>query len=125
AWAGSLFRTWRVARNARPALIHANDAPSFQPGGHVARLLGIPALVHIRFPAGEAGYRWFLRPGFTRALFVSNALREDALQQAPGFFDSRSEVLHDGVRLPTPATPAARAAVRSSLGIPQDAVAVA
>src|ERR1700730_11351192 len=39
-----------AAVRARASLIHTNEAPSFQPAGYAARLLGIPAVSHIRFP---------------------------------------------------------------------------
>src|SRR5262252_964251 len=67
----SVATVLRAALRHRVSLIHANEAPSFQPGGYAARMLGIPAVTHIRFPVGREGYRWFLRPRFSRALFVS------------------------------------------------------
>jgi len=57
--------------------------PSFQPGGYVARVMGIPAVTHIRFPDSAVGYRWFLRSRFSRALFVSRALMTSAMNEAP------------------------------------------
>jgi len=42
----SSFSVARVAAAAlrfRPAIIHANDMPSYQPGGYAARLLAIPS----------------------------------------------------------------------------------
>jgi hypothetical protein len=59
-------------------LIHSNELPSFQPGGYAARVLRIPAVTHVRFPNGAAGYRWFARPGFSLALFVSSYLLDAA-----------------------------------------------
>ena len=117
-WARSAWNVWQHARRIRPALIHANDVPSFQPGGHVARVLRVPALTHVRFPDSDAGFRWFLRPGFTRAVFVSDALRADALAAAPGVFSGKADVLHDGVVIPPEVSAATRADIRAELGLP-------
>jgi glycosyltransferase involved in cell wall biosynthesis len=89
-----------AALRSRASLIHTNEAPSFQPAGYAARLLGIPAVSHIRFPDSASGYRWFLRPGFSRALFVSRALLDSALAEPNSMFAKRAnvlDVLHDGV----------------------------
>jgi hypothetical protein len=100
AWARSLLGVTAIARRVGASLIHSNDVPSFQPGGHAARLLRIPAVTHVRFPDRHSGFAWFLRPGFTRALFVSEALRADAAAASPSLFAGRSDVLYDGVALP-------------------------
>src|SRR5437773_1760380 len=86
-----------AALREKAALIHTNEAPSFQPAGYAARILGIPAVSHIRFPDSASGYRWFLKPGFSRALFVSRALLDQALAEPDSVFTSRADVLHDGV----------------------------
>jgi glycosyltransferase involved in cell wall biosynthesis len=117
-WVRSAAGLLRIFSRVRPSVVHSNDAPSFQPAGHVARLLGIPSLAHVRFPAGDAGYRWFLRPGFTRALFVSEYLRADALQQSPALFTGRSDVLYDGVAVPLLPSDRECDALRQELGLP-------
>jgi glycosyltransferase involved in cell wall biosynthesis len=110
----------RLALRHRASIIHTNEAPCFQPAGYAARLLGIPAISHVRFPNGRSGYEWFLRPGFARALFVSQALLNEALGEAPSVFEGRSSVLHDGVE-PQPVWSAAeRAHRRRELGLPVD-----
>jgi len=115
----------KAAIRHRASIIHTNEAPIFQPAGYAARLLGIPAVTHIRFPDSADGYRWFLRPDFARALFVSHALMTMAQQTAPDLFDGRSEVLHDWVE-PQPHWSAAEIAdCRRELGIPQDRIVVA
>ena len=38
-WAASVARVARTARRVGAAIIHSNDAPSFQPGGYAARVL--------------------------------------------------------------------------------------
>jgi glycosyltransferase involved in cell wall biosynthesis len=119
AWARSVWGVLRVARRIRASLIHANDVPSFQPGGYAARVLGVGAVTHVRFPDRDSGFRWFLRPGFTRALFVSQALRSDALAESPALFDGRSDVLYDGVVLPDPPEHDQRSALRNELGLDQ------
>ena len=81
----------------RAALIHVNESPSFQPAGYAARALGIPALLHVRFPDSQPGFRWFLKPGFARALFVSQGLLREAMGTAPDVFADRADVLHDAV----------------------------
>jgi len=93
----SVAAVLKSALRHRVSLIHTNEAPRFQPAGYAAKLAGLPAVTHVRFPAGAAGYAWFLRPGFSRALFVSHALLEQAVSEAPTLFERRSEVLHDGV----------------------------
>jgi glycosyltransferase involved in cell wall biosynthesis len=125
AWTRSVAAVLRVARRIRPALVHSNDVPSFQPGGYAARLLRIPALSHVRFPDEDRGFRWFLRPGFARALFVSEALRTDAMTKAPGLFEGRSDVLHDGVIVPPMADDAERIRLKQMLGLPLDRPTVA
>ncbi|MBS1817564.1 MAG: glycosyltransferase [Acidobacteria bacterium] len=122
---GALASTLRAALHHRAALIHSNEVPSFQIGGYIARVLGIPAVTHVRFPDTEAGYRWFLRPGFTRALFVSNGLRNEAVTAAPGLFDSSSDVLHDGVEMQPEWTPEQVGFARADLGLPHNRVIVA
>jgi glycosyltransferase involved in cell wall biosynthesis len=119
---GGLQSVWRVFRTARrigAALIHSNDAPSFQPGGYAARLLRVPALTHVRFPDTAEGFSWFLRPGIDRALFVSEYLRADAIGVNPVVFANRSDVLYDGVELPEPVGEDGRAALRRSLELPE------
>lgn len=124
-WLRSLGNVLRVCRRIRPAVIHANDMPSFQPGGFAGRLLGLPTVTHIRFPDEAAGFRWFLRPGFRRALFVSEYLRGDALAKAPDLFLGRSDVLYDGVAVPACLDAGARARLRDSLGFGPDATVIA
>lgn len=124
AWAASVTRIARIGRRVRAALIHANDCPSFQPAGYAARLLRIPAVTHVRFPDTRDGFAWFLRPGFATALFVSEYLRQDACAVAPTVFQGRAEVLHDGVEVPAPPSPAERVALQAELGLPTDRPAV-
>jgi len=97
AGVASIAAVLRAAVRRRVSIIHTNEVPSFQPAGYAARLLRIPAITHVRFPDSAAGYGWFLRPGFARALFVSDALLQEATANAPGLFDGKSDVLHDGV----------------------------
>lgn len=120
----SIARLAWFARREGAALIHSNDVPSFQPAGYAARLLNRPIVTHVRFPDNAAGFGWFLRPGFARALFVSDALRQDALSQAPGVFDDRSEVLYDGVHIPELASDAERWQIRDELSLPHDRILV-
>ena len=120
AWLRSVAGVLGAARRVGAAVIHSNDVPSFQPGGYAARWLRLPAVTHVRFPDEDSGFRWFLRPGFSRALFVSEALRQDATKRAPGLFDSRSDVLYDGVLIPPPAAEGARERLKKSLGLPLD-----
>jgi glycosyltransferase involved in cell wall biosynthesis len=125
SWLASVGRFARLIRRERVTLVHANDVPSFQPAGYAARLLGVPAITHVRFPDSRAGFQWFLRPGFRQALFVSAALRDAAVQEAPALFADRNEVVHDGVRLPDVISEAARDRVRGELGLPLDRPVVA
>jgi glycosyltransferase involved in cell wall biosynthesis len=124
AWLASVGRLARLARRRRAVLVHANDLPSFQPGGYAARLLGLPALTHVRFPDSRSGFTWFTKPGFTRALFVSEALRSAAIEEAPGLFAGRSDVVYDGVLCPPLVDDEARMAIRRELDLPLDATLV-
>lgn len=124
SWVPSVARLAAAARRSRAALVHANDAPSFQPAGYVARWLGLPAVTHVRFPDSRAGFGWFLRPGFRRALFVSDALRQEALACAADLFTDRSEVVYDGVQTPPLVDEATRLALRDELGLPRDRMLV-
>jgi glycosyltransferase involved in cell wall biosynthesis len=126
--AAGLRSVWGVVRAARrlgARLIHANDAPSYQPGGAAAALLRVPAISHVRFPDTDAGFSWFLRPRPERVLFVSDALRADSVGACPRVFAGRSDVLHDGVRLPPVVTPDRRAELRATLGLPLSTPVVA
>ena len=125
ALAISVAKLIGIARRERAAIVHSNDVPSFQPIGYAARLLKLPAVTHVRFPDSDSGFGWFLKPGFARALFVSGALRGDAIAAAPGLFDDTSEVVHDGVRLPTLPSDDERRAIRQELGLSGDATIVA
>ncbi|MEO7192623.1 MAG: glycosyltransferase family 4 protein [Vicinamibacterales bacterium] len=111
-------------RRERADILHSNDVPSFQLAGYVARMLGVPAVTHVRFPDSSHGFSWFLKPGFRRALFVSDYLRRDAEAAAPTVFAGRSEVVYDGVELPEIPGADERARLRQDLGIPTDRPAV-
>jgi glycosyltransferase involved in cell wall biosynthesis len=124
-WARSVLGLLAIAGRVRPHVIHANDVPSFQPGGYVARLRAVPALTHVRFPDTDAGFAWFLRSGLTHALFVSEYLRADAIAASPALFEKRSDVLYDGVILPKPIDEDARLALRRSLDLPDSTPVVA
>jgi len=104
--------------------VHSNDLPSFQPAGYAARILGIPAVTHVRFPDARTGFEWFLKPGFNRALFVSESLRADALKEAPDLFTDRNEVVYDGVIVPPSVDEATTRQLREELGLPLDRIAV-
>ncbi|HUK35842.1 MAG TPA: glycosyltransferase family 4 protein [Vicinamibacterales bacterium] len=125
ASARSVANVARAASRSRASLIHANEVPSFQPGGYAARLLGVPAVTHVRFFDRAAGYRWFLRSQFTRALFVSNDLMASARGEAPDLFDGRSDVLYDAVEPQPVWTDERKIATRASLGLPVDRTIVA
>lgn len=109
-----------AARRYGVSLIHANEMASFQPGGYAGQWLRIPAVTHVRFPDEAAGYRWFFRPGFSLALFVSRALRDQAMAEAPDVFETRSDVLHDGVEMQPVWTDDDRRQRRRELGLPDD-----
>jgi L-malate glycosyltransferase len=121
----SVARVTAAAFRIRPAIIHANDMPSYQPGGYAARVLGIPSVTHLRFPDKAEGYRWFFRPGFSRAIFISNWFRALALDEAPDVFRNRSTVLYDAVEGPRVWSSEERQRQRQQLGLPADRTAVA
>jgi glycosyltransferase involved in cell wall biosynthesis len=124
AWSAAVGRLVWLAKRTTAALIHANDVPSFQPAGYAAKLIAMPALTHVRFPDSRNGFGWFLRPGFRHALFVSQALRDDAVECASDLFEARSEVVYDGVQIPPLADDAQRLALRDELGLPREATLV-
>lgn len=121
----SVARVVSAARRCGASLIHSNDMPSYQPGGCAARILRIPAVTHLRFPDSSSGYRWFLRPRFSMAIFISESFKSAALQEAPDVFGDRSTVLYDAVDIPPMWTAAERTAMRQRLGLPQDRPVVA
>ncbi len=125
AWLSGVVRMWRIARRVGPRLIHANDVPSLQPAGYVARLMRVPVVTHVRFPDERTGFAWFLRSGFARALFVSRALEVDACAAAPDLFAGRTDVVHDGVVVPVPVDDATKARLRRELNLPAEAVVIA
>ena len=124
-WAKSVSRVTAIARRIDAAVIHANDVPSHQPGGYASRLLGLPAVTHVRFPDRQAGFAWFLRSGFARALFVSEYLRADALAQSSALFSGKSDVLYDGVVVPPRPADAQVRALRDELSLPGDVPVIA
>lgn len=109
----------------RVSLIHSNEVPSFQPGGHAAKLLRLPSVTHVRFFDHGQGYRWFLRTTPSEALFVSRNLMMHALAEAPATFDGRSEVLYDAVEPQAAWSAAEQARLRGELGLPLDRTIVA
>ena len=119
-WLRSVSAIARIGRRSGAVLVHTNDCPSFQPAGYAAGLLRIPAVTHVRFPDTRAGFTWFLRPGFQRALFVSDYLRQDAISVAPDLFSGRSDVVHDGVDLPPLGDASSRDRLKRELGLPPD-----
>ena len=121
----SIARVVAAAARVRPDLIHANDMPSYQPAGCAARLLGVPAVTHLRFPDSAAGYRWFFRPLFSHAIFISEAFQVDATALVPDLFTGRSSVVYDAVRRPVYWNEAERMTHRQALGLPVDRPVIA
>lgn len=121
----SVARVAAAALRFRPSIVHANDMPSYQPGGYAAKLLGVPAVTHLRFPDSADAYRWFLRPDFSLAIFISESFKAAALEEAPDVFRGRATVVYDAVDLPRRWSPQERADRRRELGLPQDRPVVA
>lgn len=121
----SVASVFLAASRVRASLVHTNELASFQTAGYAARMLGVPAVTHVRFPDTAEGYRWFLHAGFTRALFVSRDLLDDAFSVAADMFEGRAEVLHDGVEQQTTWTVQERSQRRGDLGLPALATIVA
>jgi len=121
-WLQSVGRILRVGRSVGASLVHGNGVPGFQPAGYAARLLRIPAVVHVRGRLGN--YSWFLRPGFRRALFVSRDLMKYALEQDGTAFNSGAEVVYDGVVMPDLPAEDVRRARLAALGIPVEAPSI-
>ena len=121
----SVAKVVSAARRCRASLIHSNDMPSYQPGGFAARILRIPAVTHLRFPDSSTGYRWFLRPRFAMAIFISEAFKTAALDEAPDVFGDRTTVLYDAVESQPLWSPEERASRRQELGLPNDRPVIA
>jgi glycosyltransferase involved in cell wall biosynthesis len=124
AWLAMITRLVGVIRRHRAQIVHTNEIPTFQGPGYAAKLAGVPAVTHARFPAAAEGLAWWLKPGFRRALFVSDYLKRDAESVAPALFANRAEVVYDGVQLAGLPAPDERAARRLELGLPADRPAV-
>jgi glycosyltransferase involved in cell wall biosynthesis len=114
----SIAAVLRAARRHRVSVIHANEVPSFQPGGYAARVLRVPTVTHVRFFDRADGYRWFLRSKFTLALFVSQDVLKSAVGEAPELFAGRSHILHDAVEPQRVWSAEERVSVRQELGLP-------
>src|SRR5262249_42068691 len=71
------------------------------------------------------GFAWFLRPAPSRAFFVSEYLRADAIAQSRDLFEGRSDVLYDGVAISDSISDASRVELRRSLGLADTGVVVA
>lgn len=125
SWLRSVAQFVRVARRERASILHANDLPSFQPAGYAARFLGLRSLCHLRFPDSRAGFEWFLKPGFSQALFISESLKAEALAEAPDTFRDKSRVVYDGVMVPPPIDLRTRQCLRDELALPVDRTVVA
>ena len=121
-WLRSVGRIARVARSVGASLVHGNGVPGFQPAGYAARLLRIPAVVHVR--GRLPSYAWFLRPGFRRALFVSRDVMTYALERDSPAFSPGGEVVYDGVAMPVLPAENERRARLAELGIPADVPSV-
>src|SRR5215831_3622708 len=124
-WTAAVAKFLQTIRLHRAAIIHSNDLPSYQPAGYAGKILRIPRVTHVRFPDRRSGFDWFLKPGFQRALFVSDNLRQDAANQAPHLFTDRSEVVYDGVATPPLVDEVAKGSLRAELGLPLDGPIVA
>src|SRR5262245_22565859 len=98
-WIDSLRTIAWLARRHNANILHANEVWSFQPVGYVGKVLRIPAVTHVRFVDNVASLAWLLKPGFSKALFVSRHLLNEATRMLPDTFAERSEVLYDGVEL--------------------------
>lgn len=121
----SVARVVGAAIRERAAIIHANDVISYPPGGYASRVRGVPVVTHLRFPLSGEAYRWFFRPVFTQAIFISVAFQIEASAAAPGLFDGRSVVLYDAVEMPPVWGEEVRADWRRRLGLPLDREIVA
>lgn len=112
------LRVIAMAYRLRPSIIHANDMPSYQPGGVAARALGIPAVTHLRFPDTGDAYRWFFRPLPSVAIFISKSFQAQALSDAPDVFRGRETVLYDAVEVPELWSPDESREQRLALSLP-------
>ena len=107
-----------AALRFRPSIIHANDMPSYQPGGIRARMLGVPAsrtsasLTALRATAGSSVHRSSRRYSFPRPSKRTRASAPDV------FSPAKATVVYDAVELPRHGPPrraAQRAASRTAV----------
>ena len=65
---------WRMARDSRVVLVHANSSRSMLYAGLVARLLGLPVCWHVRIVDSDGWLDRFLAGWATRIVVVSDAV---------------------------------------------------
>lgn len=115
-----LFRT---ARQYRPDLIHVNNEPLCNRGALiVSKLLGIPAISHVRGDQdGSFAMRWFYK---LPTHFIPVSAWVSANIGKLGVPPQSRTVVYDGIELETLDTRADGSAFRSAYGVPADAFAV-
>jgi glycosyltransferase involved in cell wall biosynthesis len=120
AWAADAGGLGRLARARNVALVHTNTSVTLG-GAAAARVAQVPHVWHVR--EIYAGFdRWF--PAYRRLLCTADALPCVSHATCDQFDGSAAAfVLHDGLAIAP--EPEDRAAARSALGLPDDALVVA
>jgi glycosyltransferase involved in cell wall biosynthesis len=114
----------RVLQEVQPDIMHANDLPTSQMVGEMARQLAIPTICHHRWIFAGSAIDWLNKFGAEQHLFVSQALMEALCASSAQLAASRNAVVYDGLPLPVTPSEADRTTARSKLRLPGDTAIV-
>jgi glycosyltransferase involved in cell wall biosynthesis len=120
----------RLVRERDIQLLHLQGYGASTLGRLVGRRLGVPTLVHVHadYRVEPKGHPWYMRaidralaPGTARAIAISRAVAEFAVEQQ-GFAPEQVSILHNPIDLEHfgPPTPEQRDAARRSFDLPPD-----
>lgn len=84
AWWRSLNAMRAVVREFQPDIVHSNDVPSCQAMSLIAGKLGIPRVIHVRWPVDSTGVRWWARGGAEQAICISRWIAGELGEATPG-----------------------------------------
>ena len=126
----AIWRLWRLVRRKQPHLLHLHQWGSQAIGRIVARLCGVPTILHIHMADSPVpGYVRFLNRALerytTRAIAVSEAAKRFGIERL-GIREEKISVIANGVTLDrfSPRSPEERTEARNQLGIPADRLVV-
>lgn len=88
----------------KPDIIHCNTEICYIVARYVARLLGVPIVLHVRYHFNSSFYQWLFRNAFLpqKILFVSKALLLEELSKLPECIShDKLTVLHNCINEPS------------------------